>query len=182
MNILIRPETGADHDAIEALTMAAFLNAPHTDHNEQLIVRDLRQAGALSLSLVAEQEGRVVGHLCFSPVTISDGSPHWYGLGPISVSPEQQGKGLGSRLMEVGLAELKGMGAAGCVVLGDPGFYGRFGFVASGALTLPGVPPEYFMARRLGAAGASGEVSYHPAFAQGSGPRVSSPAGSSPPP
>ncbi len=93
MNIIIRPETGADHDAIEALTMAAFLNAPHTDHNEQLIVRDLRQAGALSLSLVAEQEGRVVGHLCFSPVTISDGSPHWYGLGPISVSPELHGRG-----------------------------------------------------------------------------------------
>ena len=76
MNIIIRPEAGADHDAIEALTVAAFLNAPHTDHNEQLIVRDLRQAGALSLSLVAELAGQVVGHLCFSPVTISDGSPH----------------------------------------------------------------------------------------------------------
>ncbi|MDH0358851.1 hypothetical protein N7298_08445 [Aeromonas caviae] len=83
MNIIIRPETGTDHDAIEALTVAAFLNAPHTDHNEQLIVRGLRQAGELSLSLVAELAGRVVGHLCFSPVTISDGSPHWYGLGPI---------------------------------------------------------------------------------------------------
>ncbi len=82
MNILIRPETDADHDAIEALTVAAFLNAPHTDHNEQLIVRALRQAGALSLSLVAEQAGRVVGHLCFSPVTISDGSPHCMALAP----------------------------------------------------------------------------------------------------
>lgn len=122
MNILIRPETGADHDAIEALTVAAFLNAPHTDHNEQRIVRALRLAGALTLSLVAEQEGRVVGHLCFSPVTISDGSPHWYGLGPISVSPALHGRGLGSRLMDAGLAQLKGMGAAGCVVLGDPGF------------------------------------------------------------
>ncbi|WP_421245394.1 GNAT family N-acetyltransferase [Aeromonas sanarellii] len=167
MNILIRPETGADHEAIEAVTVAAFLNAPHTDHNEQLIVRALRQAGALSLSLVAEQEGRVVGHLCFSPVTISDGSPHWYGLGPISVSPALHGKGLGSRLMDAGLAQLKGMGAAGCVVLGEPGFYGRFGFVPEPGLTLPGVPAEYFMARSFGAAMPSGEVCYHPAFEQG---------------
>lgn len=167
MNIIIRPETGADHDAIEALTVAAFLNAPHTDHNEQLIVRALRQAGALSLSLVAELEGQVVGHLCFSPVTISDGCPHWYGLGPISVSPALHGKGLGSRLMDAGLAELKGMSAAGCVVLGDPGFYGRFGFVPEPRVTLPGVPPEYFMTRSFGAAMPSGEVRYHPAFEQG---------------
>ncbi|MDK3163710.1 N-acetyltransferase [Aeromonas caviae] len=167
MSIIIRPETGADHDAIEALTVAAFLNAPHTDHNEQLIVRALRQAGALSLSLVAELEGQVVGHLCFSPVTISDGSPHWYGLGPISVSPALHGKGLGSRLMEAGLAELRGMSAAGCVVLGEPGFYGRFGFVPEPGLTLPGVPPEYFMTRSFGAAMPSGEVRYHQAFQQG---------------
>ncbi|WP_324039638.1 GNAT family N-acetyltransferase [Aeromonas dhakensis] len=167
MNILIRPETGADHDAIEAVTVAAFLKAPHTDHNEQLIVRDLRQAGALSLSLVAEQEGQVVGYLCFSPVTISDGSLRWYGLGPISVAPALHGKGLGSRLMEAGLAELKGMRAAGCVVLGEPGFYGRFGFVSEPGLTLPGVPAEYFMARSFGAAMPSGEVHYHQAFEQG---------------
>ncbi|MDH0174864.1 MULTISPECIES: GNAT family N-acetyltransferase [Aeromonas] len=167
MNILIRPETVTDHDAIEAVTVAAFFKAPHTDHNEQLIVRDLRQAGALSLSLVAEQAGQVVGHLCFSPVTISDGSERWYGLGPISVSPELHGKGLGSRLMEAGLAELKGMGAAGCVVLGDPGFYGRFGFVSEPGLTLPGVPAEYFMARSFGVAMPSGEVRYHQAFEQG---------------
>ena len=164
MNILIRPETGADHEAIEAVTVAAFLNAPHTDHNEQLIVRALRQAGALSLSLMAELEGRVVGHLCFSPVTISDGSQHWYGLGPISVSPALHGKGLGSRLMEAGLAELKRKGAAGCVVLGDPGFYGRFGFGQNLALVLHGVPPEYFMAMSFGVASARGEVNYHPAF------------------
>ncbi|MEV3820901.1 GNAT family N-acetyltransferase [Aeromonas dhakensis] len=167
MNILIRPETVTDHDAIKAVTVAAFLKAPHTDHNEQLIVRDLRQAGALSLSLVAEQAGQVVGHLCFSPVTISDGSERWYGLGPISVSPELHGKGLGSRLMEAGLAELKGMGAAGCVVLGDPGFYGRFGFVSEPGLTLPGVLAEYFMARSFGVAMPSGEVRYHQAFEQG---------------
>lgn len=69
--------------------------------------------------------------------------------------------------MDAGLAELKGMGAAGCVVLGDPGFYGRFGFVPEPELTLPGVPPEYFMARSFGATMPSGEVRYHQAFQQG---------------
>ena len=167
MNILIRPETSADHYAIEQLTMAAFLDAPHTDHNEQFIVRDLRKAGALSLSLVAELEGKVVGHLCFSPVTITDGSANWFGLGPISVSPALQGKGVGSRLMKAGLATLEANGAAGCVVLGDPDFYGRFGFVTDANLVLPGVPAEYFMARRFDDVRASGEVSYHGAFTQG---------------
>ncbi|AGM45264.1 hypothetical protein KGEDBEEJ_01066 [Aeromonas hydrophila] len=68
--------------------------------------------------------------------------------------------------MEVGLAQLKGMGAAGCVVLGDPGFYGRFGFVSEPGLTLLGVPAEYFMARSFGAVMPRGEVCYHPAFVQ----------------
>lgn len=167
MNILIRPETSTDHDAIEQLTIAAFLTAPHTDHNEQLIVCELRKAGALSLSLVAELEGNVVGHLCFSPVSITDGSEKWFGLGPISVSPEMQGKGVGSRLMKAGLAALEANGAAGCVVLGDPGFYSRFGFVADSHLVLPGVPAEYFMVRRFDDERARGEVSYHAAFTQG---------------
>jgi putative acetyltransferase len=167
MNILIRPETSADHDAIEQLTIAAFLEAPHTDHNEQQIIRDLRAAGALSLSLIAEREGQVVGHLCFSPVTITDGSQGWFGLGPIAVSPALHGKGVGSHLMEAGLAVLEANGAAGCVVLGDPGFYGHFGFVADTNLMLPGVPAEYFMARRFNDERARGEVSYHGAFTQG---------------
>ncbi|MGY3884362.1 GNAT family N-acetyltransferase [Aeromonas aquatica] len=167
MNILIRPEVGTDHDAIEAVTVAAFLEAPHTDHNEQQIIRDLRVAGALSLSLVAEREGQVVGHLCFSPVTITDGSQGWFGLGPIAVSPALHGKGVGSRLMAAGLAALEANGAAGCVVLGDPGFYGRFGFLADERLVLPGIPPEYFMARRFRDEQARGEVSYHAAFHQG---------------
>lgn len=127
MNILIRPETGADHDAIGTLTVAAFLNAPHTDHNEQLIVRDLRQAGALSLSLVAEQAGRVVGHLCL-PVTISDGSPHWYGLGPISVSCAS-GQGAGVTADGRGFGRAQGDRGGRLRGAGDPGFYGRFGFL-----------------------------------------------------
>ncbi|MCH7372746.1 N-acetyltransferase [Aeromonas sp. MR16] len=167
MNIQIRPETRADSDAIEALTIAAFLEAPHTDHNEQLIIRDLRAAGALRHSLVAEQEGVIVGHLCFSPVTISDGSQGWLGLGPIAVAPKWQGQGIGAQLMRAGLKALDSDGVAGCVVLGDPGFYGRFGFLADERLVLPGIPPEYFMARRFRDEQARGEVSYHAAFHQG---------------
>lgn len=167
MHTQIRPETPADGDAIEALTIAAFLEAPHTGHNEQLIIRELRAAGALRHSLVAEQDGVIVGHLCFSPVTIGDGSQGWLGLGPIAVAPERQGQGIGAQLMRAGLQALDAEGAAGCVVLGDPGFYGRFGFVADERLLLPGVPAEYFMARRRGDEQASGGVSYHCAFNQG---------------
>lgn len=167
MHTQIRPETPADCDAIEVLTIAAFLEAPHTDHNEQLIIRDLRAAGALRHSLVAEQDGIIVGHLCFSPVTISDGSRGWYGLGPIAVAPERQGQGIGAQLMRAGLQALDAEGATGCVVLGDPAFYGRFGFQADERLVLPGVPPEFFMVRRFDDERASGEVSYHCAFNQG---------------
>lgn len=95
----IRNETQEDVFAIEAVTTAAFLNAPHTSHTEQFIVAALRAAGALSVSLVAEAEGAIVGHVAVSPVTISDGTPDWYGLGPISVLPAWQGQGVGSALM-----------------------------------------------------------------------------------
>lgn len=167
MNISIRQEVAADADAIERLTIAAFLEAPHTDHNEQRIIRALREAGALRHSLVAERDGVMVGHLCFSSVTISDGSEGWFGLGPIAVLPEYQGQGIGAALMRAGLAALEAEGAAGCVVLGDPDFYARFGFVADASLVLPGVPAEYFMARRFHDEQARGEVRYHAAFDQG---------------
>ncbi len=80
MEICIRNETPNDAAAIEAVTAAAFLEAPHTSHTEQFIVAALRAAGALSVSLVAEAEGAVVGHVAVSPVTISDGAIGWYGL------------------------------------------------------------------------------------------------------
>jgi putative acetyltransferase len=161
----IRPESPSDAAAIEAVTAAAFLHAPHTSHTEQFIVAALRAAGALSVSLVAEAEGAVVGHVAVSPVTISDGTPDWYGLGPISVLPERQGDGIGSALMDAALTALRDLHAAGCVVLGDPAYYGRFGFKAEPGLVLPDVPPEYFMAIRLGAVDVPcGAVAYHAAF------------------
>jgi putative acetyltransferase len=164
MKIEIRSETAADVAAIEGVTMGAFLHAPHTSHTEQFIVEALRKAGQLTVSLVADAEGAVVGHVAISPISISDGASGWYGLGPISVAPEYQRRGIGSRLMREGLRVLREHGAAGCVVLGEPGYYGRFGFRVDPNLSLPGVPPEYFQAISFGATQPRGIASYHSAF------------------
>jgi putative acetyltransferase len=165
MSIHIREESPQDIEAIHRVTEAAFKNAPHTDHTEQFIVSALRKAGQLSVSLVAEYAGEVIGHVAVSPVTISDGTGRWYGLGPISVLPDHQGQGVGSRLMERALADLRALGAAGCVVLGDPGYYARFGFRVEPGLTYPDVPPEYFQALVFHGAVPSGTVAYHESFA-----------------
>lgn len=164
MNIAVRNELAADVPAIEAVTTAAFLDAPHTSHTEQFIVDGLRKAGQLTVSLVAEAAGQVVGHVAVSPVSISDGADGWFGLGPISVLPRYQRLGVGSRLMREALSVLQQQGAAGCVVLGEPEYYGRFGFRADPNLVLPDVPPEYFQAVAFGSARPRGIVSYHAAF------------------
>jgi putative acetyltransferase len=164
MNLTIRNEEKGDVDAIDAVTTAAFLNAPHTDHTEQYIVRELRSSDALSISLVAEHQGEIVGHVAISPVTISDGSKGWFGLGPISVSPNIQKSGIGLKLMRSVLETLKGSGASGCVLLGDPAYYSRFGFQPESCLVLPDVPPEYFQVIQFSGILPVGEVTYHEAF------------------
>lgn len=164
MNPLVRPETPSDIPAIFAVTKAAFDTAPHTSHTEPHIVNALRKAGALTVSLVAEIDGVVVGHAAISPVTISDGTPGWFGLGPVSVVPEYQRRGVGSALIRATLGELYERGGAGCVVLGEPGYYRRFGFAPDARLVLPEVPPEYFQARAFGSPRPQGIVTYHEAF------------------
>lgn len=164
MSITIRPESSADAQAIEAVTACAFRDAPHTSHTEQHIVESLRRAGKLVISLVAEADGRVIGHVAISPVSISDGASGWFGLGPISVLPQHQRRGVGSQLVHEALRLLRGRGACGCVVLGEPEFYGRFGFQPDADLVLPGVPPEYFQAIRLDSSKSRGTVTYHEAF------------------
>ncbi|WP_257387894.1 GNAT family N-acetyltransferase [Tahibacter caeni] len=164
MSLHLRHETPGDAAAIDAVTVAAFRDAPHTQHTEQFIVRALRAAGQLSVSLVAEHDGVMVGHVAMSTVAISDGAKDWYGLGPVSVIPSHQGRGIGSQLVTQTLADLRERGAAGCVVLGEPGYYSRFGFRAEPQLNFPGVPPEYFQALPFGAALPRGNVSYHEAF------------------
>src|SRR5689334_15629559 len=107
MSIRLRPEVPTDSSAIEAVTVSAFLNAPHTSHTEQHIVSALREAGELAVSLVAETGGVIVGHVAISPVSIADGSLDWFGLGPVSVLPEHQRQGIGSRLIREALRILR---------------------------------------------------------------------------
>ena len=164
MSINIRSEIPSDVQAINRVTVAAFLNAPHTNHTEQFIVTALRNAGVLIISLVAEDSVQIVGHVAVSPVTISDGSKEWYGLGPISVLPNEQGKGIGSKLMHEAIAELKKLDANGCVLLGDPEYYHRFGFEQVDGLELSDVPLEYFQALSFQSIYPKGEVSYHSSF------------------
>lgn len=164
MNITLRNERPEDIPAINRLTEAAFANAEHSSHTEHFIVDALRRAGQLSVSRVAVEGDTLVGHVALSPVTLSSGVSGWFGLGPISVLPARQGQGIGSLLMKAALAELQRMGGAGCVVLGDPAYYGRFGFKPQPGLTLPGVPAEYFQALALDGAVAQGTVQYHDAF------------------
>ncbi|MGF6393754.1 GNAT family N-acetyltransferase [Pseudomonas plecoglossicida] len=166
--MLIRPETPTDCPAISRLTLQAFTDHPHhapgQAPTEHLIIERLRASGALTLSLVAEDEGAIVGQVTVSPVRIDGQCSGWYGLGPIAVAPDRQGQGIGAALMRSALAGMRERAAEGIVLLGDPAYYQRFGFKACPQLRYPGVPPEYFMALAFVGDVATGTVAYDPAF------------------
>ena len=164
LEIIIRRETQADQAAIAAITRAAFQDHPHSQQTEEFIVSALRQAGALTLSLVAQIDGQVVGHIAFSPATISGRSQGWHGVGPVSVTPPRQRQGIGKALVQEGLRLLRQSGAQGCVLVGDPGYYQRFGFRNIPQLVLEGVPQEYFLALPLGTDIPHGAVEFHEGF------------------
>lgn len=150
--------------AIGELTTAAFKDTAHGSGTEALIVERLRAARALTVSLVAIEDRQVVGHVACSPVTISPDQSAWYGLGPVSVWPERQRLGIGKTLIGAALHELHTLGAAGCVLLGDPAYYHRFGFESDAALTYRGVQSRYFQRLLLGGPPAMGDVAFHTAF------------------
>lgn len=160
----IRSETAADEAAIAQVTVAAFRTLAISQHTEQFIVAALRTAGALAVSLVAEADGRVIGHAAFSPVTVSDGTPAWYGLGPVSVLPAFQRRGVGQALIRTGLSRLKALGARGCCLVGHPAFYRKLGFENVPGLVVEGVPPEAFLAMAFGGSMPQGTVTFHDAF------------------
>jgi putative acetyltransferase len=162
--MIIRKETPSDIEAITAITKAAFENHPFSRNTERFIIHALRSRNALTISLVAEAQGRLVGHIAFSPVTFTDQSPNWYGLGPISVLPAYQRRGIGTQLLNEGLGVLKDLGAEGCVLVGDPGFYSRFGFKSPDGLSHEGVPQENFLALSFCDKIPTGTVEFHPAF------------------
>lgn len=162
--MIIRNEVASDIEAISEVTKAAFRNHPYSNNTEQFIINALRAENALTISLVAELDEKVVGHIAFSPVTFTDGSENWYDLGPISVEPDYQKRGVGTKLVNEGLDTLKDLGAEGCVLVGGPDFYKRFGFKSPDGLKHQGVPQENFLALSFGKRIPKGTVQFHKAF------------------
>jgi putative acetyltransferase len=162
--IVVRSETNADIGAIRDVTAAAFKNLEISNHTEHFIISALRAAKSLTVSLVAEADGRVVGHIAFSPVTISDGTMNWYGLGPLSVLPEYQRQGIGKALIEEGLSRLRALDARGCCLVGHPEYYRKFGFKNMPGLVYEGVPQEVFFALSFDGYIPQGTVTFHEAF------------------
>jgi putative acetyltransferase len=164
LKMIIRSETISDIGAISKVTIAAFKTLAISNHTEQFIINALRDANALTISLVAEIDGEVAGHIAFSPVSISDGSPNWYGLGPISVLPKYQKQGIGKSLVLKGLSLLKDMGGQGCALVGDPGYYERFGFKNIPDLIYENIPQEVFLVLPFNKNIPQGTVVFHKGF------------------
>ena len=162
--MIIRNESNQDVDVITKVTEAAFKELAVSQQTEQFIIKALRKAGVLTVSLVAEVDGEVVGHVAFSPATLSDGSSKWYGLGPVSVLPEYQKQGIGSELINKGLSILKDKKANGCAVVGEAGYYERFGFKHVTGLTYEGVPDEAFLIMPFNDKAPQGIIKFHEAF------------------
>lgn len=162
--IVIRSEKDTDITAITEVTVAAFKTLEISNHTEQFIIEALRASGALTLSLVAEVDGRVVGHIAFSPVTISDRTLNWYGLGPVSVLPRYQRQGIGKAMIQEGLSRFKDMNAQGCCLAGHPDYYRKFGFKNISGLQHKGVPQEVFFALSFDGHTPYGSVFFHEGF------------------
>ena len=164
MECLIRPERAGDYAAIYNVTKCAFAPMPFAAGDEQDLINQLRDAGALVLSLVAEQNGKVVGQISFSPAFAADGSPGWYALGPVSVEPALKHQGIGTELILAGIAWLREQEAAGCVLVGNPAYYSRFGFEPYPALAPEGEPAEYYQILPLRVEEPGVVVGFHPLF------------------
>lgn len=162
--MLIRPEESRDYAAIRTINIDAFANHPFSHQTEHLIVEELRRSGALTVGLIAEDHGEVVGYVAFSPAWIDGADLQWYTLGPVAVSPERQRQGIGSLLVNAGLTALWQLGAKGCVLVGDPNYYERFGFRHTTLLGVHGIPAEYFLCLSFTGQVPQGVVTHHPAF------------------
>ena len=163
-DLLVRPERPEDVEAIRDVNRAAFLDHPFSRQTEHLIVDALRCAGALRLSLVAVSDGRVVGHVAFSPARVGDSAEGWVLLGPIAVLPQLQRRGIGSALVTAGLKRLREAGSSGCVLVGDARFYSRFGFQPLPGLAYEGVAAEHVLGLAFGDAEPTGRIVAHEAF------------------
>lgn len=162
---MIRREEPGDREQVRVVNEAAFARADEAD-----LVDALRTEGAVLLSLVAEVEGRIAGHILFSRMTVetAEGAVAAVSLAPMAVLPEYQGRGIGSELVRRGLAELGELGERIVIVLGHEHYYPRFGFSVEKARRLKSpFPPEAYMALELSAGaleGVEGAVRYAAAF------------------
>ena len=162
--MIIRPEAPGDGEAVRDILIAAFADHPFSRQTEHRIVEALRADDAATCALVAEVEGTVVGHIAFSAVRIDGKDCGWLALGPIAVAPNRQRQGVGQALVREGLKRIRDAGARGCVLVGDPAFYRRFGFVNHPALRMEGVPAEFLLCLPMADPVPEGNVTHHPAF------------------
>ncbi len=162
--LIIRPERRDDRAAIGNVIRTAFSGMPYADGDEDELVETLRRENALSVSLVAELAGTVVGQVTFSPAAASDGSPGWYALGPLAVIPAHQRTGVGAKLVHAGLDAISALGGNGCILTGNPAYYVRFGFSLAPSNAPPSEPAEFFMVKLLGPLKPVGPIHFHPAF------------------
>jgi putative acetyltransferase len=164
MQISVRPETPHDHQVIYGITQRAFASMPFASGDEQILINNLRDAGALSISLVAEVNAHVRGHVAFSPARAADGTHPWYALGPIAVEPTFQRRGIGTALINAGIRLLQERNAQGCTLVGDTNYYPRFGFQSFPAICPPTEPPEYFMILPMRTKTPTAVITFHPLF------------------
>lgn len=161
---LIRDQIAADFDAVHRLVIVAFKTQPHASGTEQFLMDALWTTDTVTVALVADDAGAIVGQAAFSKVMVDGEDIGWHGCGPVAVLPERHKQGIGSALMRAGLERLRALGSKGCVVVGDPAYYTRFGFANTDAMFMPEVPPEYFMALSFGSEIPKGRVKFDPVF------------------
>ncbi|MEL1252010.1 GNAT family N-acetyltransferase [Aurantiacibacter gilvus] len=164
MSWTIREERTGDEEAIRSVVDAAFEGLPYSDGDEADMIDRLRRDGDLLLSLVAVEDGEVIGQVAYSAAGLSNGEEGWMVVGPIAVSPAHQGKGIGRALMEAGEAAMRERGAKGITVFGDPALYGRFGYRQYTPMTQAGELGEYLQVKSFGAEIPAAEIRYAPGF------------------
>jgi putative acetyltransferase len=163
-SLTFRLETPADVDVINDLTTRAFAPMSFSDGTEPQVIKRLRERQELTLSLLAVNDaGRILGHVAFSPVQIP-GLSKWYGLGPISVEPAHQRKGIGRAMVTKAIRDLRKIGARGITLIGNPAVYGPMGFVSHGHLTHGDLPPHLVQHMTLSGDDPAGELRFSPAF------------------
>ena len=165
-SINIRTARPQDYEAIDAVLRRAFAEATYSNQTEGELVAALYKRNRIALALIAESDGAVIGYLSFTHARMDGLDGDIYCLAPLAVDPDRHKRGIGAALTEAGLEGLRDLGAAACVVYGDPAYYGRFGFEANPGVTSPGLEQQYFQVLFFGSTQAQGSVTLDPLFAE----------------